>query len=73
VLAAGIRIVAGDERPEHRALDRPAPRSRAWSTDERDEQQGEEDDEDVARFENHVAAKIPSRSAVVKSDYREAR
>jgi hypothetical protein len=29
VLAARIRIAFGDERPEHRAFDRPAPRGRA--------------------------------------------
>ncbi|MEP6909102.1 MAG: hypothetical protein ABI896_01570 [Actinomycetota bacterium] len=29
VLAARIRIALGDERPEHRSLDRPRPRGRA--------------------------------------------
>jgi hypothetical protein len=72
VLAARIRVVLGDEPLEHRPLDGPAPRSRAWSVGERDKQQGDQDDEDVAKFANH-AGNIPSRSAVVKFDYREAR
>jgi hypothetical protein len=37
VLAARIRVVAGDERPEHRPLDRPAPRSRTRDVGEADE------------------------------------
>jgi len=72
VLAARIRIVPGGERPEHLALDGPAPRGGAGRAGERDQQHGDHDDQNVARFENH-AGNLPGRSAVVKFDYREAR
>ena len=56
VLAARIRVVAGDERPEHRSLDRPAPCSRTRDVGEADEQHGHQDNQTVARFENHAWA-----------------
>jgi len=57
MLAARIRVVPCDERPQHRPLDRPAPRSRARDLGEGDEQHGREHDENVARFENHAQAR----------------
>ena len=38
VLSASVRVVAGDEGPEHRPLDGPAPPGRARHESERDEQ-----------------------------------
>jgi hypothetical protein len=58
MLAARVRVVLGDERPEHRPLDRPAPRGRARDMGERDEQHGAQDHEPVARFENHAGKRI---------------
>ena len=54
VLAAGVRVVAGDERPQHRPVDRPGPGSRARDVREGDEQHGPNDDDYFARFENHA-------------------
>ena len=45
VLAARIRIAVGDERPQHRPVDRPGPRRRSLREHERGEQH---DDERVA-------------------------
>jgi hypothetical protein len=54
VLAARIRVAAGDERPEHRPVDRPAPRSRTRGMGEAEEQHCHQDDQPVARFDNHA-------------------
>ena len=72
VLATGVRIVTHDERPEHRPVDGPAPGSRSRGMGE-PQHDGRQDDEYVARFDNHAAGNIPSWSAVVKFDYSEAR
>jgi hypothetical protein len=69
VLSPRVRVVPGDERPQHGTVGGPCPRGGARHQHER----GEQDDEEyVARSENH-AARVPRRSAVVKSDYSEAR
>jgi hypothetical protein len=57
VLAARIRVVAGEEGPEHRSLDRPAPGRRTRDMYEADEQHGHQDHQGVARFENHARAR----------------
>ena len=53
VLAARVRVVLGDERPEHRALDGPGPRGRARNVRER-EHHRRQGDHYVARFEYHA-------------------
>jgi len=40
VLAPGVRVFVGDERSQHRAVDRPAPGRRTWCKHERCEQHG---------------------------------
>jgi hypothetical protein len=57
VLTARIRVAAGDERAEHRPLDRPAPRSRMRGMGEAEEQHGHQDAQAVARCENHAPAR----------------
>ena len=69
MLTARVRIVVGDERPQHRAVDGPRPGRRARSQGERREH---DEQERVARSENH-AGRVQGRSAVVKSAYSEAR
>lgn len=56
VLTARIGIVRGHEWPEHRPLDRPAPRCRARDVPECDEEHSRQADAYVARFENHARA-----------------
>jgi hypothetical protein len=68
VLASRVRIASVDERPQHRSVDGPSPRRGARSQHEEREQHAD----DVACFENH-AARVQSRSAVVKSGYSESR
>ncbi len=71
MLTACVRVVLCGERPEHRPVDGPCPSGRARSVSKCDEQHRPEDEDFVARLENHVG-RVSSRSAVVKSAYREA-
>ena len=48
VLAAGVRVALGDERPQHRPLDRPRPGGRARGVHERNEEHRAQDCEFVA-------------------------
>jgi hypothetical protein len=61
VLAARVRVVPQDERTQHRPLDRPAPRSRARSVGEGDQQHSRHSDYYVAKFENHARATYRAR------------
>ena len=68
VLTARVRVAPVDERPEHRPVDGPHPGRGARSQDEKHEQR----EHDVACSENH-AARVQSRSAVVKYGYSDSR
>jgi hypothetical protein len=68
VLPASVRVVAGDEGPEHWAVDRPAPSGRA----RHESQRGKENDCDAVAYSENHAGRVPSQVAVVKSGYSEA-
>jgi hypothetical protein len=72
VLPARVRIVVRQVRPQDGAVDRPGPRRRAGDMRKRDEQDHRRENRSVANFANH-AATVTRQSAVVKSDYSEAR
>lgn len=57
MLAARVRVFSGDERPEHRPIDGPAPRGRARGVREDDDQRRGHHDY-VARFANHASEVI---------------
>ena len=52
VLAAGVGVLLGDERPQHRAVDRPRPGTRARSQNETEQDRGDEYEQSVALFDN---------------------
>jgi len=68
VLPASVRVVTGDEGPEHWAVDRPAPSGRA----RHESQRGKENDCDAVAYSENHAGRVPSRVAVVKPGYSEA-
>ena len=53
VLAAGVGVVLGDERPQHGAVDRPSPGTRARAQNETEQDRGREYEQSVALFDNH--------------------
>ena len=54
MLAAGVRVVVEHKPPEHRPVDRPAPRVRRWRCHEGDHHRHHGCKPSVARFENHA-------------------
>jgi hypothetical protein len=53
VLAAGVGVVLGDERPQHGAVDWPSPGTRARAQNETEQDGGREYERFVALFDNH--------------------
>lgn len=56
VLAARVRVVLGDERPEHRPFDRPRPGRRRRAEHEGEQGTGRADEHSVADLDNHESA-----------------
>lgn len=72
VLAAGIGVIFGDERPQHRSVDGPGPGTRRRAQDKSEQEPSCEDEQSVVRFGNHKS-NVSGRSAVVKFGYSDPR
>jgi hypothetical protein len=73
VLAAGVGVVLGDERPQHGAVDWPSPGTRARAQNKTEQDRRRKYDYSVALFDNHEAIRLSGGSAVVKCGYSEPR
>jgi len=56
VLTARVRVVLGDERPEHRAVDRPRPSRRGRAERESEQRSSRAEEHSVADLDNHERA-----------------